>query len=89
MILGDIVVHSTRYRRALQSALALIWAMLGGGSGVGGAIAYESPSLAFCSTDCACPAADKFAKYVLYVVSSQIKTKNMAHHFSTSNKSSV
>lgn len=36
--------------------------MLGGEYGAGGAVASESPSLAFCSTDCACPAADKYAK---------------------------
>lgn len=66
----DIVVYSTRYRRTVQSAVALLYALLetDGFQNLAKITMQESQSYAFCNTDCACPAAEKFFKQHLKVI---------------------
>lgn len=66
----DVVVYSTRYRRTVQSAVALLYALLetDGFQNLAKITMQESQSYAFCNTDCACPAAEKFFKQHLKVI---------------------
>lgn len=62
---NDVLVYSTRYRRTVQSVVALLYGFLEtdyGLTNLGKISLQESQSLAFCNADCACPAADKFGK---------------------------
>ncbi|XP_012253154.2 2-phosphoxylose phosphatase 1 [Athalia rosae] len=69
----DVVVYSTRYRRTVQSAVALLYTFLETENFANFAkiSLQESQSLAFCNSDCACSAADKFSKQ---------HSKEMAEH---------
>lgn len=69
----DVVVYSTRYRRTVQSAVALLYTFLEneGFANLAKINLQESQSLAFCNADCACSAAEKFSKQ---------HSKEMAEH---------
>ncbi|XP_046753843.1 2-phosphoxylose phosphatase 1 isoform X1 [Diprion similis] len=69
----DIIVYSTRYRRTVQSAVALLYTFLeyDNFGNLAKINLQESQSLTFCNTDCACSAADKFSKQ---------HSKEMAEH---------
>lgn len=61
----DVIVYSTRYRRTVQSAIALLYSFLLENEvfqNFGKITMRESSSLTFCNTDCACPTAEKFVK---------------------------
>ncbi|XP_024944171.1 2-phosphoxylose phosphatase 1 isoform X2 [Cephus cinctus] len=60
----DVVVYSTRYRRTVQSAVALLYAFVenDGFQNLAKISLRETQSYAFCNTDCACPAAEKYHK---------------------------
>ncbi|XP_012282578.1 2-phosphoxylose phosphatase 1 [Orussus abietinus] len=60
----DVVVYSTRYRRTVQSAVALLYAFLenDGFQNLARVSLRETQSYAFCNVDCACPAADRYLK---------------------------
>ncbi|CAA9998652.1 unnamed protein product [Nesidiocoris tenuis] len=57
----DVKVFSTRYRRTFQSGLAFLFTFLQKDLFPKVSV-QESPSLAFCFDDCACPAADLYLK---------------------------
>lgn len=54
-------LYTTRYRRTVQSTVAFLSAFLGQ-SDLAKMTLHESFSVAFCFDDCACPAAEKFAR---------------------------
>ena len=60
----DVVVVSTRYRRTVQSAVALLYAFLQneGFQNLAKISFKESQSYTFCYSDCTCAAADKYSK---------------------------
>lgn len=60
----DVIAYSTRYRRTVQSTIALLYTFLDNEvfQNLAKITIRESSSLAFCNTDCACPAADKYLK---------------------------
>lgn len=59
----SVAVHSTRYRRTFQSALALLHALLSPVPLTRAALPFhEAHSLAFCFADCACPSAENLRK---------------------------
>ncbi|CAL7942547.1 unnamed protein product [Xylocopa violacea] len=72
----DIIVYSTRYRRTVQSAVALLYALLEGDGfqNLAKITMQESQSYAFCNMDCACPAAEKFFKQHLKEMSDHLKS---------------
>uniref|UniRef100_A0A0A9WWG5 2-phosphoxylose phosphatase 1 n=1 Tax=Lygus hesperus TaxID=30085 RepID=A0A0A9WWG5_LYGHE len=57
----EVKVFSTRYRRTFQSGLAFLFSFLQKDL-FPKVLVQESPSLAFCFDDCACPAADLFLR---------------------------
>ena len=61
----DVVAYSTRYRRTVQSAVALLYAFLENEvfQNLAKVTLRESLSYAFCNSDCACPAADHYQKH--------------------------
>lgn len=62
---SDIIVYSTRYRRTVQSAIALLYTFLDNDNlqNINGKLTFkESSSYTFCNNDCACPVADKYLK---------------------------
>lgn len=67
----DVVVYSTRYRRTVQSAVALLYALLENDTfqNLAKITLQESQSYAFCNVDCVCPAAERFFKQHLKVTS--------------------
>lgn len=71
----DVVVYSTRYRRTVQSAVALLYSFLEneGFQNLAKITMQESQSYAFCNTDCACPAAVKFFEQHMKEVSHHLK----------------
>ncbi|XP_034949316.1 2-phosphoxylose phosphatase 1 [Chelonus insularis] len=60
----DVVAYSTRYRRTVQSAIALLYTFLENDvfQNLAKITMRESSSLAFCNADCACPVAEKYLK---------------------------
>ncbi|XP_033337634.1 2-phosphoxylose phosphatase 1 [Megalopta genalis] len=72
----DVVVYSTRYRRTVQSAVALLYALLetDGFQNLAKISMQESQSYAFCNTDCACPAAERFFKQHVKEMSDHLKS---------------
>ncbi|RZF49332.1 hypothetical protein LSTR_LSTR015934, partial [Laodelphax striatellus] len=70
---GDVAAYSTRYRRTLQSGLALLYSLLTA-DGLHAATLKESQSMAFCFDDCACPAADVHNKKFVSELSSRLKS---------------
>lgn len=60
----DVITYSTRYRRTVQSAVALLYTFLENDvfQNLAKVTMRESSSLAFCNTDCACPTAEKHLK---------------------------
>lgn len=69
----DIIVYSTSYRRTVQSAVALLYALFenDGFQSLARINLQESQSYAFCNNECACPAAEKFLKQHLKVIRSK------------------
>lgn len=65
----DVIVYSTSYRRTVQSAVALLYALFenDGFQALARISLQESQSYAFCNNECACPAAEKFLKQHLKV----------------------
>ncbi|KYQ52155.1 Acid phosphatase-like protein 2 [Trachymyrmex zeteki] len=65
----DVIVYSTSYRRTVQSAVALLYALFenDGFQSLARISLQESQSYAFCSNECACPAAEKFLKQHLKI----------------------
>lgn len=77
----DVIVYSTSYRRTVQSAVALLYALFenDGFQSLARISLQESQSYAFCSNECACPAAEKFLKQhlkVKYIYGSRNSRKN-------------
>ncbi|KAL0122167.1 hypothetical protein PUN28_007127 [Cardiocondyla obscurior] len=72
----DVIVYSTSYRRTVQSAVALLYALFenDGFQSLARISLQESQSYAFCSNECACPAADKFLKQHLKETSNHLKS---------------
>ncbi|XP_014473129.1 PREDICTED: 2-phosphoxylose phosphatase 1 [Dinoponera quadriceps] len=72
----DIIVYSTSYRRTVQSAVALLYALFenDGFQSLARISLQESQSYAFCNNECACPAAEKFLKQYLKETSSHLKS---------------
>ncbi|XP_022203174.2 2-phosphoxylose phosphatase 1 [Nilaparvata lugens] len=68
-----VAAYSTRYRRTLQSALALLYALLTP-QGLHGVTLKESQSMSFCFDDCACPAADIHNKKFVSELSGRLKS---------------
>jgi hypothetical protein len=68
----DVIAYSTSYRRTVQSAVALLYALFEGDSfaSLARISLQESQSYAFCNNECACPAAEKFLKHHLKVIRS-------------------
>ncbi|KAL2713200.1 2-phosphoxylose phosphatase 1 [Vespula squamosa] len=72
----DVVVYSTRYRRTVQSAVALLYALLENDTfqNLAKITLQESQSYAFCNVDCVCPAAERFFKQHLKEMSDHLKS---------------
>ncbi|KAG5314441.1 PXYP1 phosphatase, partial [Pseudoatta argentina] len=72
----DVIVYSTTYRRTVQSAVALLYALFenDGFQSLARISLQESQSYAFCSNECACPAAEKFLKQHSKETSNHLKS---------------
>ncbi|KAI4485302.1 hypothetical protein M0804_006807 [Polistes exclamans] len=72
----DVVVYSTRYRRTVQSAVALLYALLENDTfqNLAKITLQESQSYLFCYVDCVCPAADVYLKTYSKEVSDHLKS---------------
>ncbi|XP_015113288.1 2-phosphoxylose phosphatase 1 [Diachasma alloeum] len=72
----DVVVYSTRYRRTVQSAVALLYTFLeeNGFQNLGKISMREVSSFTFCNSDCACPAAEKYSKQFSKETSDRLKS---------------
>ncbi|KAK0179012.1 hypothetical protein PV327_007839 [Microctonus hyperodae] len=72
----DVIAYSTRYRRTVQSTIALLYTFLDNEvfQNLAKITIRESSSLAFCNTDCACPAADKYLKLYYKEMGDRLKS---------------
>ncbi|KAL6435529.1 hypothetical protein ACFW04_005476 [Cataglyphis niger] len=72
----DVIVYSTSYRRTVQSAVALLYALFenDGFQSLARISLQESQSYAFCNNECACPAAEKFLKQHLKETSNHLRS---------------
>lgn len=72
----DVIVFSTRYRRTVQSAVALLYAFIGNENfqNLAKISLKESQSYAFCYSDCACAAADKYSKINSKEITNHLKS---------------
>ncbi|XP_070168277.1 2-phosphoxylose phosphatase 1 [Polyergus mexicanus] len=72
----DVIVYSTSYRRTVQSAVALLYALFenDGFQSLAKISLQESQSYAFCNNECACPAAEKFLKQHLKETSNHLRS---------------
>ncbi|XP_050305286.1 2-phosphoxylose phosphatase 1 isoform X2 [Anthonomus grandis grandis] len=69
----EVLVHSTRYRRTFQSALAFLYGFINGET-LAKVNVYESQSMNFCFKDCECPITDHLKKLVQKSDSHQLKS---------------
>lgn len=59
----DVVIYCTRYRRTFQSVLAFLFPIVPVEQFMK-IVINESPSMSFCFSDCACPSAEYFMRYI-------------------------
>lgn len=70
---GDVVVYSTRYRRTIQSVVALLYSFFTS-DGLKNVVLKESQSMSFCFDDCACPATNFYFKNFVQELNNHLKS---------------